>query len=36
VILVIILLVLSLFFGGFQRGTKAAATPHLPAAILAS
>jgi hypothetical protein len=35
VILVIILLVLSLFFGGFQRGTKAEPTPQLPAVNLA-
>jgi hypothetical protein len=35
VILVIILLVLSLFFGGFQRGTKAELTQQLPAASVA-
>jgi hypothetical protein len=35
VILVIILLALSLFFGGFQRGTKAEPTGQLPAASVA-
>jgi len=31
VILVLIVLVLSILFGGFQRGTKASLMPHAPA-----